>query len=285
MLAVGLPAFAQTKADEFGLPPEEPEKPKASDKELKTKDSDIAPTTPVLTTKKAKRVEAKETWKDIVVIPRKPFIKRGRFELIPFWGVTLNDNIIQHWSIGGELNYHITDVLSIGLLGMYYFPNILDQEFFTRYHYRRVPSINKYEYTVTLNFFYVPFYGKLSLFNDYILHFEIFATAGFGGTGTEIVPKDYRFGVFKNPFSFTFPVGLGARVFINRWLAFYTGGRAYLMVDKFEPPRPAGESGLTPEQEVEAAKENAKTRFIANLQFFMGLSFYFPMDFKYTTFR
>ena len=33
------------------------------------------------------------------------------------------------------------------------------------------------------------------------------------------------------------------------------------------------------------AKENGKTRFINNLQFFLGLSFYVPTSFEYTTFR
>ena len=88
--------------------------------------------------------------------------------------------------------------------------------------------MNKYNYTVTLNFSYVPFYGKLALFNQHLMHFEAFVMAGVGGSGTEIVPKDYRYKVFSNPFALTFPVGLGGRVFINKWIAIQASIRLQL---------------------------------------------------------
>ena len=275
-----------SKGGDIDMPPVE-KKPKLSDRDLKRKKSDIKPTTPLLTT--TKRVEARRTWKDIVVIPRKPFLKKGRFDLSPFFGATMNDNIIQHYSLGAEMTYHITDVLAVSLLGMYYFKDILDQEFFTRYHYKRVPSMNKYNYTVTLNFSYVPIYGKLALFNQHLMHFEAFVMAGVGGSGTEIVPKDYRYKIFSNPFALTFPVGIGGRVFINKWIAIQASVRDYMMVDKFEGQRGSYEgcptTGDSSECEMENAKENAKTRFINNIQFHLGVCFYLPTDFQYTTFR
>src|SRR5690554_809895 len=36
------------------------------------------------------------SWQDIVVVVRKPFLKVSRIELMPSWGVTMNDNIIRH---------------------------------------------------------------------------------------------------------------------------------------------------------------------------------------------
>ncbi len=300
--AQGAPAKKAGKAEEeidmpaeeeVDLPPADADPNKPTDKDLETSDADIAPTSPVLTT--GKRVESRRTWKDIVVIPRKPFIKKGRFDLTPTFTVTVNDNIIEHYSLGLEVNYHITDVLSLGVFGQYYFKNILDQEFWTRYHYSRVPAMNKYIYTAALNFTYVPIYGKLALLNDWILHYEVFASAGVGGSGTEIVPKDYRYKTFTNPFSLTFPVGMGGRVFVNKFFAIQAGFRDYMMIDKFEGPRgncPADTVGckdpddtVRADAEVEVAKNNAKTRFINNLQFFLGLSFYLPPDFEYTTFR
>lgn len=304
LLAFSLPALAQGKKDEdLGLPPEPPPTPKATDAQLKTTDADIKPTTPVLTVhKKGRPIESRRTWEDIVVIPRKPFIKKGRVELVPFFGATVNDSIIQHMAVGLDVNYHITDVLSLGLTGMYYGHSVSDQAFWARYHYSREFKINKYQYTVALNFYYVPFYGKLSLFNDYILHFEVFASAGVGGTGTEILPRNAENLAFTNPFSLTFPVGLGGRVFVNRWLAVYLGVKDYMMVDKFEPTnRWVEKDGTTPikiretdspsevdaklTSELESAKDRADSEFVNSLQFFIGVSFYFPMDFKYTTFR
>jgi outer membrane beta-barrel protein len=277
-------AAAEPTPEEDGLPPDEPDPAAPSDSDLETTTSDVAPTTPVLTTGgTAHRVESTETWKDVVVIPRKPFLKRGRVELMPLFSLTMNDILIQHYALGLEINYFLTDILSIGVQGMYYFKDVQDQEFFTRYHFGRVPSLNKYIYTAVLNFAYVPIHGKFELFNKRIHHFEIFATAGVGISGTEVIPRDYRYEAFTNPVTLTFPVGLGGRFFINKWLALQVAFRSYIMLDKFEPSQRGGDPD--PAVEVEIAKDAAKTDIINNMMFNFGFCFYLPMDFKYTTFR
>jgi outer membrane beta-barrel protein len=278
----GAPETPTTDAD--GLPPEPPAPPPPTDDLLAPKESDVAPTTPVLTTGPQKG-EGKDTWKDIVVIPRKSFLKRRRIELMPYFSTTMNDNLIQHYALGGEINYFLTDILAIGISGHYYFKNVLDQEFYTRYHFQRVPSLNKYKYTATLNFSYVPIYGKFSLFNNQIMHFEVFATAGVGGSGTEIIPRDYRFEAFSNPFTLTFPVGMGGRLFITKWMAVQAAFRSYVMLDKFEPSNRSEPDPGSGRSEVDIAKENAKTDIVNNMMVNFGVSFFFPMDFKYTTFR
>lgn len=264
-----------------GMPDQPPEAPPPSDDVLAPKASDVAPTTPVLTT--GDRSQGKATWKDIVVVPRKSFLKRYRVELLPFYAMTMNDNLIQHHAIGGEINFFMTDILSIGVSGMYYFKNVLDQEFYTRYHFHRVPSLNRYIYTATLNFAYVPIYGKFTLFNQHIMHYEVFATAGVGISGTEIIPRDYRYDPFSNMFTLTFPVGMGGRLFVTDWLAVHVAFRAYVMLDKFEPATRGG--GASEEEEVEIAKSNAKTDIVNNMMFNVGVSFFLPTSFKYTTFR
>ena len=50
-----------------------------------------------------------------------------------------------------------------------------------------------------------------------------------------------------------------------------------MMIDSFEPAT-RGVDG-------EEAKSRAETGFINNIMFDIGLSFYFPMNFKYSTFR
>jgi len=262
--------------------PGEPAAPPPTDDILTPKKSDVAPTAPVLTTGPTRK-DDQDTWKDIVVIPRKPFIKRGRVELTPTFGVTMNDNMIQHFTLGGEVNYFLTDILSIGVSGMYYFKNVLDQEFYTRYHFHRVPSLNKYKYTTTLNFAYVPIYGKFTVFTQKILHYEVFATAGVGISGTEVIPRDYRYDPFSNNFTLTFPVGLGGRLFLTRWLAVQVAFRSYIMLDKFEPSQRGKK--IDPAEELEQAKSDAKIDIVNNMMFNIGFSFFLPTDFKYTTFR
>ena len=259
-----------------GLPVEPPTAPPPTDDLLKPKASDVAPTTPVLT-KGPTRGDSQATWKDIVVIPRKSFLKRYRVELMPYFATTMNDNIIQHFALGGEINFFLTDILSIGVAGHYYFKNVLDQEFYTRYHFHRVPSLNKYKYTTTFNFAYVPIYGKFTVFNQKIMHYEVFATAGVGISGTEVIPRDYRFDPFSNNFTLTFPVGMGGRLFLTDWMAVQVAFRSYILLDKFEP------SNRT--ENVDVDKDNASTDIVNNMMFNIGFSFFLPTSFKYTTFR
>jgi outer membrane beta-barrel protein len=289
VLAFCSPAMAQEaegtqgkdEAVEGGPPADEgtaeaPGEPAPTDEAVTPTAKDVAPTTPLLTTDA--KISAEDRWKDIVVLPRKTFLKNGRIELMPFFGTTMSDNLIQHYALGGEVNYFLSDVLSIGVSGMYYFKNVLDDEFYTRYHFKRIPSLNQYIYTVTANFAYVPFYGKFSLFNKKIMHFEVYFMGGVGGSGTKVIPRDYDMEPFTNAFSLTFPVGLGGRFFINRWMTVNFSFRDLIMLDKYEP--------VNRPKEPELAKENADSRILLfNMMFNVGVSFFFPTNFKYTTFR
>ena len=54
------------------------------------------------------------TWQDIVVVPRKQFLKSGRLEIAPIAGITVNDNLIRHYMFAADLNYFLTDALWVG---------------------------------------------------------------------------------------------------------------------------------------------------------------------------
>ena len=109
---------------------------------------------------------AQRTWQDVVVVPRKAFLKSGRLELFPFSrGVSLNDVLIRHYSFGGDLNYYLSDVFSIGLEGQYFVKERTDRESVVGLQYNRVATLNRYLYSGAFNFGYVPGYGKFTLFN------------------------------------------------------------------------------------------------------------------------
>jgi outer membrane beta-barrel protein len=224
--------------------------------------------------------EAQKTWRNIVVLPRKSFLKRRRVELMPFIGTTVGDPLIQHTAVGAELNYFLSDVLSIGARGIYYFDNVLNEEFWVRYHFQRVPTLNRYRFTVTGDFSYVPLYGKFTIFNREIFQYEVYVSGGVGVTQTEVIPRDLkRFEPFTN-YALTFPIGIGGRFFFTKWLALQLTFRDYMMIDTFEATSRKTQSGAQ-------AKENGETdtRFVNNLMFTAGISIFFPLDFKYTTFR
>ena len=114
-----------------------------------------------------------------------------------------------------------------------------------------------------------------TLFNNWILQYEMFFTGGVGVTGTEAIPRNAEHESFNHT-ALTFPIGIGFRLFVNRWLAVNLAMRDFMMLDKFEK---------LGRKEVSAANAKGETRFVNNLVVNLGVSFFFPLDFKYTTFR
>ena len=218
------------------------------------------------------------SWNDIVVVVRKPFLKISRAEFMPTWGVTMNDNLIQHLSFGGQINYFLTDVLAVGVEGQYYLKNLREPYDLVARQARRLPTLNRYRYSGALNFHYVPVYGKFAVFDKHIVHWETFFTAGIGVTASQVLPRDPRFASFNN-LLVTPNVGAAMRFFLTKWITAHIGIRDYVFVDKFEPKN--RDMAPTADQ----AKSQGDTAFVNNVMFQAGLSLWFPTSFRYTTFR
>ena len=118
------------------------------------------------------------SWQDIVVVPRKAFLKGGRLELAPFAGMTVNDNLIRHYVFGADLNYFLTDALWVGLQGQYFVKQMETQAELLGLQFNRSSTLNRYLYGGAFNMGYVPSYGKFALMNRQIVHWEIWASAG-----------------------------------------------------------------------------------------------------------
>jgi outer membrane beta-barrel protein len=228
----------------------------------------------VAKTPAAVEADVSAAWKDILVIPRKPFLKDKRVELVPFTGVSINNILIQHYTFGFDLNFFLTDVFSVGVQGQYFIKNLTEREQLVGLQYNRIPTLNRYLYGGALNFGYVPVYGKFALFNSKIISWEIFASAGFGITRTEIIarnPSNAEFGTN----ALTPNIAIGGRIFLNNWLTFNWSVRDYIIVDKFEKAdRPAGENAAT-------AKANATSALAHNAMFMLGVGLYLPTSFQY----
>jgi outer membrane beta-barrel protein len=221
--------------------------------------------------------ENRVSWQDIVVVVRKPFLKVRRIQLLPTWGVTMNDNIIRHFQFTAALNYFLTDVLAVGIEGQYYVKNLREPYDLVARQARRLPTVNKYNFGAALNFHYVPIYGKFAILDKHIVHWETFFTAGVGFTQSEVIPRDPALQPFKN-FLITPNVGASMRFFISKFMTVDVGMRDYIFVDKFE-------AASRTEVAAEDARANADSSLINNVVFQTGLSFWFPMSFDYTTFR
>lgn len=215
-------------------------------------------------------------WDDVVVVPRKGFLKGGRLELAPFSAVTLNDVLIRHYAVGGDLNYYLTDVFSIGLEGQYFVKELSERESLVGLQYNRVPTLNRYKYSAAFNFGYVPGYGKFTLFNKYIWHWDIFVNGGVGVIWSQIIPRIVGDQVFQT-MSIAPDVGVGTRLFLNDWLTLSFAIRDYIFNDKFEPlDRKRGEA-------IEDVKARAQGELVNNVMFAVSLGFYLPTSFQYRT--
>jgi len=89
------------------------------------------------------------SWQDIVVVERKDFLKSGRLELVPFTGLSVNDNLIRHYAFGLDLNFFLSDALWIGVEGQYFIKSLSDREELIGLQYNRIPTLNRYLYSAS----------------------------------------------------------------------------------------------------------------------------------------
>ena len=218
------------------------------------------------------------SWQDIIVVPRKAFLKGGRFEFAPFTGLSVNDNLIRHYAFGGAINYFLSDAFSVGIEGQYYVKALTATEENVGLQYNRIPTLNKYKYSGALMFGYAPVYGKFAWFNKQIMHWEIFASAGLGGIVTEIIPRNPGLQSWDNQ-RIMVPVGLGTRFFLFNWLTVNFMLRDYLFTDLYEPATRSSTMLMDPA----AAKAAADSALVNNFMFYAGIGLYLPAKFSYKT--
>ncbi len=220
------------------------------------------------------------SWQDILVVVRKPFLKARRTELYPFIGTTMNDNMVRHYTIGGELAYYLTDVLAVGVEGLYYVDGFREPFDLVARQARRLPTVNQYNWSAALNFHYVPVYGKFAILDRRLVTWEVAFTAGIGAGQSEVIPRDTKFPGFTNLLIMP-NLGANMRFFLTKWMTVNVGIRDYIFYDKYEPTNRAVGMNETAAE----AKSRADGALINNVMFQVGVSFWLPPSFEYTTFR
>src|SRR6266700_1437716 len=214
------------------------------------------------------------SWQDIVVVPRKPFLKGGRLELAPFTGLSINDNLIRHYAFGADINFFLTDVLWIGVQGEYFVKAFTEREDLVGLQYNRIPTLNRYLYGASFHFGYVPVYGKFALFNKNIIPWEIYASAGIGWTRSQVIPRDPGNLGWTNDL-LAANAALGTRFFLFDWLTINSAVRDYIFADKFEPVN------RDPNATLAQVKQNADSSIVHNVMFYGGIGMYLPAKFQY----
>ena len=117
---------------------------------------------------------------EVYAVQQQYVIKAQRFEIMPYFETTLNDQFVQHNAPGLALNYYITQVLAVGVNGNWYGGLNAPSDF--NFQNRRAALISapltEYQYSGDLNFTYVPMYGKFAGFGDFIFHYDAYVDGG-----------------------------------------------------------------------------------------------------------
>jgi outer membrane beta-barrel protein len=154
-------------------------------------------------------------------VQRKVFVKKKRLELFPQFGLDLNDPFFQHLVAGAALGYHFADSFSMELRGGAVIAT-LDQSsirFVRQESGSLLKNPPRFKYHADADLLWAPFYGKLSVLGEGILHFDTYLTTGAGVFGTDSG---------ANP---AVNIGIGQRYFISDWLVARVELRDYVFME------------------------------------------------------
>ncbi len=140
-------------------------------------------------------------------VTRRVFSKKGRVELTPAIGLSLDNPFQDNYIFGGGVAYHINESFAVGVQGEYYAsssaaPDVsgggggADLDF------------NGPVYAGRLELIWSPIYGKLNLFAEEVFHFDTFISAGAGYIGLD-----------QDGGSVAGTIAIGQHYFLNDWLA------------------------------------------------------------------
>jgi len=164
----------------------------------------------------------------IRAVSRRVFLKRQRFEVAPNVGFTTNDALERDWSVGGRASYHFNEefALDFGGGGTVYQQQLEDVRVLQggivdcngapagAACVNIVKQLGYADAGVTFS----PFYGKLALLAEEVVHFDGFISGGLGAN-------------FDNSSEVVHPaieVGVGTRVFLAHWLTMRADLRNYV---------------------------------------------------------
>ena len=225
---------------------------------------------------------AKPLREEIYAVQQIYALRVRRFEFIPYWSFTLNDQFVAHPGPGLALNFYITNVLAIGANFNFYRPFNVDSQFNAdvRRAARVGVPLTEYDWSAAGNFTYVPAYGKFAGFGDFIFHWDAYVIGGAGALSSRpiaVIDPDYRNFSFKAGLAFN--AGIGIRIFFNRWFAATAEIRDYIFRDELENLNDVTQ--LTPAEREDPDTWYGDTKLTNNVQAQLGVSIFVPFSFEY----
>lgn len=207
-------------------------------------------------------------------------LRINRVELTPSLAFTINDPYVSRRGFGVGLNYWWTNVLALGFNFLWYqgFESESDLNFFVRRSTRLAVPITEWQMGAHLNFTYVPLYGKFMMFNKWIFQWDAYIIGGVGFQRTRpIAVIDPEIRSFDYGMRIAFNAGIGIRIFLTRWLSFFTEFRNYAYLERLENLTVA----LGEERNDSGTWFADSPSLTNNLSAQFGISIFFPFTFEY----
>jgi outer membrane beta-barrel protein len=228
----------------------------------------------------AKANADREIKAEVIAVQQIYALKYHRFELNPYWSISLNDQFVSHPGPGIAANFYLSNALAVGANFNYYGGLNVDSAF--NFQNRRATRVavplNEYLLGVNVNMTYVPVYGKFASIGDFIFHYDIYTVGGLGLLWTRPIPvidPDNR--KFSYDWRLAFNAGIGLRVFFNRWFAATAELRNYLYSEKIENTLVSANQ----KDQQDQSKWFGPSQFTVNVQAQLGVSFFLPPSWEY----
>jgi outer membrane beta-barrel protein len=211
-------------------------------------------------------------------------LRLKRLELAPSVAFTLNDPYLKRYGLGLAMNYWFTNVLALGFNFIWYDwgTNPLDRgtDLVARVtdQFRLGVPNNDWQMGMWVNFSYVPFYGKFKV-RKKIFQWDSYLIGGVGFMRTQPIPAGFDDAnrSFDWQTNVAFNVGAGLRIFLTRYLTFFTEFRAYMWPDQFESNTVApGDGQFDPSTWIDS-----DSTFVANTSIQLGFTLFLPVKFEY----
>lgn len=199
-------------------------------------------------------------------------------ELQPYWSAALNDQFVSHTGPGLSMNFYITNVLAIGVNGNYYVNEDSAFNFQNRRAAHIAVPLTEYLAGGNFNFTYVPVYGKFAGFSNFIFHWDAYVVGGVGVLDTRpiaVIDPDNRNFSYKPKVDFD--VGVGLRIFFNRWFAAILELRDYIYNEQLESLTVA----TTPAKQIDPSTWYGENQLTNNIQAQVGISIFLPTSWEY----
>lgn len=139
-------------------------------------------------------------------VTRRVFSKKGRVELTPAVGLTLDDPFHDDYLFQGGVAYHVNESFAVSVQGEYYASSSSAPDV-SGGGAGSAPDFNHPVYAGRLELVWSPIYGKLNLFAEEVFHFDTFISAGAGYIGLD------------TDGSVAGTLAIGQHYFLNDWLA------------------------------------------------------------------